>query len=62
MARGAQVEAPDAQTLDPGEPLGLLEVLVEAVVPGPQRVSVVALEAFDVLRVEARVLERELRA
>src|SRR5690242_12044604 len=58
VARGAQVEAPDAQALGAGELLGALEVRVQVVGPVRQRPVVVLAVALDVLGLETGGLER----
>ncbi len=58
VAGGAQVQAPDAQALGPGELERALAVGVEALGPVAQRLGVVVAEALDVLGPEAGALER----
>ena len=58
VAGSAQVQAPDPQALGAGEPLRLLEVLIEALGPVAKRLRVVGVEVLDVEGLEPRPLER----
>src|SRR3954447_11041452 len=60
VARGAQVEAPDTRALRTSEPRGFVDVVVEPARPLAQGLGVVALEALDVLDLEAGSFQREL--
>src|SRR3954451_7887944 len=62
VARGAQVQTPDAGALRAGEPRRLLEVVVEPPRPVPQRLGVVVAEALDMVDLEACALQRERHA
>src|SRR4051812_3835494 len=59
IARGAQVQAPDANTLRPGKADRLVEVVVESLRPMAERLRVVVAEVLDVLDLEPRPFERE---
>src|SRR3954453_15347064 len=60
VARGAQVQTPDAHPLGAGDPRGLVDVFVEPARPVAQRLGVVVLEALHVFDLEAGALQREL--
>src|SRR3954447_22431632 len=52
VARGAQVQTPDAGALRPREPRRLLELVVQPARPMPQRLGVVLAETLDVVDLE----------
>src|SRR3954470_6135764 len=60
VARGAEVEAPDARALGTREPRGFVDVVVESPGPVAQSLGVVVLEALHVLDLEAGAFQREL--
>ena len=62
VARGTEVQPPDAQPLRADELLGARGLGLEVVDPVGERARVVRAEALDVQRLEARALERELHA
>ena len=56
--RAPQVEPPHARSLRAAEPDRLVEVVVEAARPVPQRLRVVVAEVLDVVRLQPGALER----
>src|SRR3954447_18090761 len=62
VARRTHVQATHADALLAGQPHRPVDVVVQAPCPVTQGLRVVVLEAFDVLDLEARALERQLDA
>src|SRR4051794_15249485 len=62
VAGGAQVEPPHAHALRARQARGLVDVFVQSPRPVAKRLRIVVAEAFDVVDLESRPLERERHA